>query len=292
MTGTQIVVGVDYSPASDAALAWALDAASRRQAELRIVHVCELSQRQLEALGESATRLRGQARDRGQRLLDDAVRIAGKTHPDVRVTPHLCLGSAARRLITESTRADVLVVGNLGLGEFAGLLLGSTALCVASFAHSTVVAVPASTGIEATARGVVVGIDEPRDAHAALRFAFREAGDLAEPLTAVHAWHVPYVLATGPYGVPPLRYDFEPLSRLESTLLDTALDGWPDRHPAVEVIKKVPCGHPVLKLVEEAKHARLLVVGARGRGEVRGLVFGSVSHALLHHAPCPVAIVR
>jgi nucleotide-binding universal stress UspA family protein len=138
MTGTQIVVGVDYSPASDAALAWALDAASRRQAELRIVHVCELSQRQLEALGESATRLRGQARDRGQRLLDDAVRIAGKTHPDVRVTPHLCLGSAARRLITESTRADVLVVGNLGLGEFAGLLLGSTALCVASFAHSTV----------------------------------------------------------------------------------------------------------------------------------------------------------
>jgi nucleotide-binding universal stress UspA family protein len=92
MTGTQIVVGVDYSPASDAALAWALDAASRRQAELRIVHVCELSQRQLEALGESATRLRGQARDRGQRLLDDAVRIAGKTHPDVRVTPPPLLG--------------------------------------------------------------------------------------------------------------------------------------------------------------------------------------------------------
>jgi nucleotide-binding universal stress UspA family protein len=292
MSGSPIVVGVYYSPASDAALAWALDAAVRRDAELRIVHVCELSQRQLEALGESATRLRGQVRDRGQQLLDESVRIAAKSHPDVRVARHLCFGSAARRLVTESTRADLLVVGNLGLGGFAGLLLGSTALYVASFAHNTVVAVPASAGEETTAHGVVVGVDEPRDAQAALRFAFREASDLAEPLTAVHAWHVPYVLATGPYGVPPLRYEFEPLSQVESALLDSALDGWPDRHPEVEIITKVPCGHPVMMLAEEAKDARLIVVGTRGRGEVRGLVFGSVSHALLHHAPCPVAIVR
>lgn len=287
-----IVVGVDYSSRSQAALEWALDAASRRKLELRLVHVCELSQRQLEAIGESATRLRGLAREHGLSLLDESVRIAAKAHPEVRVSTQLCFGSASQRLVAESASAAFTVVGNLGPGGFAGMLLGSTALHVASFAHSTVVAVPTPPDSRGAGRGVLVGVDEPTHSQAALEFAFQEARDLAEPLTALHAWHIPYVLGTGPGGVPPLKYELEPLRGLESELLETALQGWPSRYPEVEIVKLVVRGHPVRVLTEEAEKARLLVVGTRGRGEVRGLVFGSVSHALLHHTRRPVAIVR
>jgi nucleotide-binding universal stress UspA family protein len=38
--------------------------------------------------------------------------------------------------------------------------------------------------------------------------------------------------------------------------------------------------------------ALLLVVGSRGRAGIKGMQLGSVSHAVLHHAPCPVAVVR
>ncbi|MEO3781042.1 universal stress protein [Micromonospora sp. B11E3] len=51
-------------------------------------------------------------------------------------------------------------------------------------------------------------------------------------------------------------------------------------------------GRPAAALLDAACDAQLLVVGARGRGGFTGLLLGSTSHAVLHHAPCPVAIVR
>jgi nucleotide-binding universal stress UspA family protein len=45
-------------------------------------------------------------------------------------------------------------------------------------------------------------------------------------------------------------------------------------------------------LIEASRHAQLAVVGARGRGELTGLLFGSVSQALLRHADCPLVVVR
>ena len=49
---------------------------------------------------------------------------------------------------------------------------------------------------------------------------------------------------------------------------------------------------PVRALIDAAQGADVLVVGARGRGGFAGLLLGSVSDQVTHHAPCPVTVVR
>jgi hypothetical protein len=68
--------------------------------------------------------------------------------------------------------------------------------------------------------------------------------------------------------------------------------GWSEKYPDVEVEHKVVRDHPVQALAVQAAGARLLVVGSRGRGSIRSLTLGSVSHGVLHHATGPVAVVR
>ncbi|MFC7615404.1 universal stress protein [Actinokineospora soli] len=70
------------------------------------------------------------------------------------------------------------------------------------------------------------------------------------------------------------------------------LDPWTDRYPAVAVERVVVCDRPVRALVDRAAGAVLVVVGARGTGGFAGMGLGSTSLALLHQAPCPVAVVR
>ncbi|WP_265584010.1 universal stress protein [Streptomyces chromofuscus] len=67
--------------------------------------------------------------------------------------------------------------------------------------------------------------------------------------------------------------------------------GRQDKYPQVEVRHTVVRGHPVRVLSDAAQWAVLLVVGSRGLGGFSGLLLGSVSQGLLHHAPCPVAVV-
>jgi nucleotide-binding universal stress UspA family protein len=71
-----------------------------------------------------------------------------------------------------------------------------------------------------------------------------------------------------------------------------ALAGHSERHPGVHVVEEIVQGHPAEALREAATGADLLVVGSRGRGTFAGLVLGSVSQALLHRSPCPLAVVR
>ena len=70
------------------------------------------------------------------------------------------------------------------------------------------------------------------------------------------------------------------------------LAGWGEKYPDVPVQRIVARDRPAHRLLEQARGAQLVVVGSRGRGSLSGLFLGSVSHALLHHAPCPVVIVR
>jgi nucleotide-binding universal stress UspA family protein len=97
---------------------------------------------------------------------------------------------------------------------------------------------------------------------------------------------------TGIGRMMPGTFDPNEVVKGERAALADSMSGWAEKYPGVEVEQKVVLGHPVPALVASATDARLLVVGCRGRGALRSLVLGSVSHGVLHHAAGPVAVVH
>jgi nucleotide-binding universal stress UspA family protein len=129
----------------------------------------------------------------------------------------------------------------------------------------------------------VVGIDGSDTAIEALRWAVDEARRRNATVEAVYAWHQAFVAPTHILGDPAF---FE---RDAQELLDAAI-GTADTS-GVTVERKLRTGNASHALLHEAKGAALLVVGSRGRGGFTGLLLGSVSQQVAHHAPCPVVIV-
>jgi nucleotide-binding universal stress UspA family protein len=196
------------------------------------------------------------------------------------VRPMLVSGSPARALCAVSNSADMVVLGSRGRGGLAGLLLGSVSSQVATHAHGVVVVVrghwrPVPGYVP---RPVVVGADGSGASRPAIAMAFAEAALRDVPLLAVCALaDTPSVLGGGRL----LEADFEQaLAKVEAD------------NPEVVVRRQVAQGAPRGALLDAASGAQLLVVGARGRGGLRGMLLGSVSLAMLHYAPCPVAVVH
>ncbi|WP_245645944.1 universal stress protein [Pseudonocardia acaciae] len=134
---------------------------------------------------------------------------------------------------------------------------------------------------------VLVGVDGSPDSEAAVAFAYEAASVRGVPLVAVHTWSDLMFDSR----VSPL-IDWEALETGERELLAERLAGWTGKYPDGQVRRLVLRGLAAHALVDRADRAQLLVVGSRGRGHLAGLMFGSVSHAVLHRAPCPVAVVR
>ena len=78
----------------------------------------------------------------------------------------------------------------------------------------------------------------------------------------------------------------------ELRVVSESLAGWREKFPDVDVRENVIKGRPAFELIAASRGALLLVVGSRGRGGFTSLLLGSVSHTVLHHAHCPVAVVR
>jgi nucleotide-binding universal stress UspA family protein len=280
----RIVVGVDGSRASQIAVDWALREAVVRHAALRLVHAVPWPVR-----GEPAP-----SRRRADPV--DAPTIAGdvlaerREHarelaPDLPVDTRLVDGYAAAELVRESRTAALLVLGQRGLGGFAGLALGSVAGYVAAHAHGPVLVVPADATARATVSGqVVLGVDGSAVGATAVTVAFEEAAWRAVPLTVVHAWSAP--------GGAARLYDPDRMAAEGRRVVADALAGWPDKYPDLELRREVVRGSPAAALMAELSPGDLLVVGARGLGGFRDQHLGSVVHTLLHHVPCPVLVVR
>lgn len=286
-----VVVGVDGSAQSDAAVAWAAREAVLRHRPLRAVHafvwpLLRVSTGPLPG-GPPDSGLRGAA----DRMILAAAATARDAAPAVAVTGAVVTGHPAGVLVAESHSAALVILGNRGLGGFSGLLAGSVAVPVAAHAACPVVVVRDEAGqLGPSAGRVVVAVDGSPLSELAVGFAFEEAAWWGVGLTAVHAWTHP--TSTGPDDPLPLVYDVDAVIGDEERLLAEQLAGWRDRYPDVDVRRRVVHGRASKVVVEESHGATLLVVGSRGRGGFRGLLLGSVSQAALHHAGCPVAIVR
>lgn len=280
-----VLAGIDGSERSLVAVRWAAQEAARRQVGLRIVSVSLWTDGRNYEFGEGAT----SAPLEEQQLLkelDCAADVAHEAEPDLLVDRAILSGFAPDRLRLESARVGMIVLGDRGIGGLRGMCLGSVAGSVAARAQCPVAIVRGPARAPDDGAPVLVGVDGSPASEAAIGFAFAAADVRRAPLTAVHAWDDRLRDAT-PFPM----LNLEAVQIDEEELLAKRLDGWSHRYPGVAVERVVRRGKAAEVLREQAKRARLLVVGTHGRGPVIGGLLGSVSQSLLHRSDCPVVVV-
>ncbi|GAA1762669.1 universal stress protein [Luedemannella helvata] len=285
-----VVVGVDVGTASDAAVELAADLAARHGRPLLLLHVLELTV--LTGPLPFAVDIERLQAAREVMLADQAVELC-RRHPSVEISSAVAVGNAAATLAEASRTAWTVVVGCRGRGGFTELLLGSVSAQLCEHAHGPViVARPAEPG-QGPSPGlpVVVGVDGSPGSEAAVGYAYAEADSRDVALVVRHVWWLPGGEGIAPAGGRPV--DLASLEEEAGRVVAEVVAGWSATFPDVDVQVRLSHGSdPEAALVEASAHACLVVVGSRGRGGFAGLLLGSVSQALVHHAGCPVAIVR
>jgi nucleotide-binding universal stress UspA family protein len=285
-----IVVGLDSSSDSTAALEWAAAEARQRDATLVVVHAyfVPIAYEHDDAL---VAAIDPALHQQAESALDEIVREAGTALDGIKVVRRLHPGRAAPVLIAESAAADLLVVGRRGARGFEGLVLGSTAEHCAWHAPGTVVVVPAP--LEDPRGRIVVGVDGSSRAVGALRWAadlaarrnaVLEVCDVYEPYDAPGPFGGEFMTLASPASEERFRRRAE--QRVAQAL--NAVDVPPD----LDIEPRIEGGHPAEILIERSASADLVAVGSRGLGGLAGLLLGSVSRQLMHHAHSAVAIVR
>lgn len=134
---------------------------------------------------------------------------------------------------------------------------------------------------------IVVGIDGSEPAHLALEWAVGQARVRGAALEVVHAW-MPAPIGS-PYGL--ATVDPAPFEQVGRATLDRAIAEVDTSGLAAPVERRLVCGGAATVILEQSRGADLVVVGSRGHGGFRGLLLGSVSHQVVHHATCPVVVV-
>jgi nucleotide-binding universal stress UspA family protein len=292
-TRTRIIVGVDGSSASRDALRWALAEARLWHGRVEAVHTWSYPvMTYAPGIVPPPTFAREDLQAEARHVLDTTVdAVVGDAEPGLAMTRVVVEGSAAKQLIERSRHADMLVVGHRGHGGFAGLLLGSVAeQCAVHASCPTVVTRPTETAEANAPEGrpprVVVGVDGSEPARRALHWAAEEAQRRDADLEVVHAWHP----QLQPLGLVRPGVDRTSSEDYGKAVLDAAIRALGSRSLVVNPI--LIEGPSARGLVEVSAGAALLVVGSRGRGGFAGLLLGSVSSQVLHHARCPLVVVH
>ncbi|GGS26166.1 universal stress protein [Streptomyces aureoverticillatus] len=284
-----VVIGVDGSAPSLRAVDWATDEAALHGVPLRLVYASLWERYEGPALAQALGKPSEQVR--ADTIVTGAVERAERRNPDLKLSSEVLRADAVSALVREARNASMVVVASRGRSGVAELLLGSVSLAVAARAACPVVVLRDSRGQDPWTRAeqrIVLGVgDEPESA--AVRFAFQEAADRHATLNAVRAWRCPARESSDP----PLTAD-DPArdhERHATDLVHKALRDAVAEHPSVRVRPRIVEGAARTALVEASAIADLMVVGARRhRGHV-GLQLGRVTHAVLHHSACPVAVV-
>ena len=288
-----VIVGVDGSACSMRALDVAATEAAQRKRPLQVIHAFRwpILFTPLGATPEPDPRVHATA------VTAAAVERARAAQPGLEVTTSIIDGGPVDRgpaavLVHASDAASLVVVGHRGTGGFANLLAGSVSVQVATHAQCPVIVVRDEPVAHAAAEpAVVVGVDGSELSAQAVWFAFEEASFRSMPLIAIQVLEPAAGTHAAPTTTPPHRNDAA--TAYAHRILADALAPARARHPDVAVKSEVvEAKTPQQALIDASEGATMVVVGPRGRGGFRGLLFGSVSQAVLHHAHCPVALVR
>ena len=287
---TRVIVGVDGSEPATTALDWAIAYAQSNRSTLCLVTAVAVPARMMAYTSFPLPDLREAAIENAKHVLERAMARCVELAPDVDVVGDLVDETPIRALLRASAGSELLVVGCRGLTPMMGAMLGSVSTAVSAHAPCPVVVVRGSqlAGKDAP---VVVGIDGSERDDATLAAAFEEAAGRNASLVVVHAWSdVPIMSILGAaMGEWPTWVEL----RAEAiAMVERQLTGWRAKYPAVMVRVQVVHDQPAVRLLEFARTAGLVVVGSHGRGGFNGMHLGSVARRLVHHADCPVLVIR
>ncbi|MER5448638.1 universal stress protein [Streptomyces sp. NPDC002764] len=293
MTGP-VVVGIDGSPAGTTAAWWAAREAVTRGRPLLLLHSWSTQPLDVPPAREALGRQR-----HGGRLLQRAETELLRRYPGLRLTTELTSTPASEALLDLGGLAELLVLGSRGHGSTASFLLGSTSLYVLGRARCPAVVVRAGdpavedgSGRPAAAEPgeVVVGVKETGPAaDPLLEFAFTAADSRRARVRAVRA--LPPFGTVSPLHAMAAGHADSHHEAEEHARLAAALAPWREKFPHVLVVEQVTAGPATAVLLYAAEHSRLTVLGRERNPSHLTWKLGPVTHAALHHMPCPVAVV-
>lgn len=281
----EVLVGIDGSIASNAALMWAAGEARVRNAELVMVHIADSRTYGLWTAGRHR---RDGVRELAAPIVEGALALVNRAAPDVEVRAKVMLGPPVHTLLRLGRQMDLTVLGPRGRGSTPNTFwLGSVTQQVLAHTVSPVVSVSGRTTTErrvATDR-IVVAVHDigPRSA-ASMHFAFFEADRRDASVLLVHAMGVsePGEGATASIA--------EKIDATSAKVAEWSMP-WKDDYPDVDVEVLISVGRPADGLVEATSASDLLVLGRHLASTNQLHHLGAVTLGVLHDAACPVAVV-
>lgn len=276
-----IVVGINGSAGSEAALTWALERAARDKLPVIVIHAVD------DRWMSPDFQYHELIRQSGMELLQKAQASASEQAPDVKVDIQLRHGSGGSVLREVSKEASMVVVGEHDKHWMDGGPMTDRALQIVSASEIPAAVIPLKRGGD---HGVVVGVDGSEESLQAVSLAAAEADRGGDELTVVLAFRRP---ARWVENQLPNSGLAETILEEDRVVLAESVAGLGDKYPDLVVHQRLETDtEPAKALVEAAKDARLLVVGSRGRGGFSRMLLGSTAHAVLLNVPCPTIVTR
>ncbi|MCX4904040.1 universal stress protein [Streptomyces sp. NBC_00878] len=289
-----VTVGLDGSPESLAAAERAAREAELRGLALRLVHTWDW-QPYAQPVPDDAAHRHG-----GVRVLREATERLHDRHPDLEITSEQVPQPPVTALLAAADDVDPLVIGSRGLSSVTGFLVGSVGLGLVAQTERPAVFVrsgaraedehqPDADGRPSAAmpfRDVVLGPYHKHPDNADI--AFGASARQAARLRVVHGASLPPYFAYGLAADPALGGE---LVRQEESAVEAVLAPWREKFPGVEVVEQAAGRNAGGHLVDAAADTSLVVVGRRIRRTPLGPRIRPVTHAVLHLATAPVAVV-
>ncbi len=284
-----VVVGVDGSDTALRAAQWAAEFAVGQSIPMTLVHAIPRLDWHFASVDPPDD---GGRSAEGDTVLAAAQTAVQSTHPGLAITTAALKGAVATVLADASQSARLLVVGS---GAADRRALGGHAVRITHRAPCPVVVwrkpVAKRTGKPLP---VVVGIDESDGSARALAEAFDIAATLHAPLSVVHMWEIAAAVGMGDLGGQGMM-DWPLLDVLQSQQrqrMDELIAPLAAKYPNAHVSKVFEDISPAKGLADLSREAQLVVVGSHGRGRLVESILGSVAQTVIHHAECPVLVVR